>query len=109
MVAPQMCKTAMTSVLLFDVGETILDAVGQQDALMEVHRTALAKFGFKLSVEEYRRLDGDKISQFVPSAMHAITRHFSKPDVSLFNEITEVRSHYSRSGRSGTDYIPGPL
>ena len=56
----------MINVLLFDVGETILDAVGQQDALMQVHRTTLGKFGFELSVEEYRRLDSDKISQFVP-------------------------------------------
>lgn len=73
-------ENAMNTVLLFDVGETILDAVGQQDALMEVHRTTLARFGFKMSVEEYRHLDSEKISQFVPSPMHAITRHFAGSD-----------------------------
>ena len=98
----------MTSVLLIDVGETILDAAVQQDALMEVHRTALAKFGFKLSVEEYRRLDSDMISRFLPSAMHAITRHVANSDVGLFNEITEeVRSHYSEIRSLGYRLYPG--
>ena len=88
-------ENAMNTVLLFDVGETILDAAGQQDALMEAHRTTLGNFGFELSVDEYRRLDGEKLRQFVPSPMHAITRHFAGSDASLFDEITsEVRSHY---------------
>lgn len=98
----------MISVLLFDIGETILDAVGQQDALMEAHRTVLDKFGFELSVEEYSRLDSEKISQFVPSAMHAITWHFSGSDVRLFNEITrEVRSHYPEIRSLGCRLYPG--
>ena len=97
----------MISVLLFDIGETILDAGGQQDALMEVHRTTLGKFGFALSVDEYRQLGSDKISQFVPSAMHAITWHFARSDVSLFNEITEdVRSHYSEIRSLGYQLYP---
>ena len=74
----------MTSVLLFDVGETILDAVGQQDALMEAHRGSLAQSGFDLSVDEYRQLDREKMLQFVPSPMHAITWHFARPDAGLF-------------------------
>lgn len=98
----------MISVLLFDIGETILDAVGQQDALMEAHRTVLDKFGFELSVEEYSRLDSEKISQFVPSAMHAITWHFAKPDVHLFNKITkEVRSYYPEIRSLGCRLYPG--
>ncbi|MXW77790.1 MAG: HAD family hydrolase [Gemmatimonadetes bacterium] len=98
----------MISVLLFDVGETILDAVGHQDALMEVHRTTLGKFGFELSVEEYKQLDSEKILQFAPSAMHAITWHFAKPNVCLFNEITEkVRSHYSEIRSLGYQLYPG--
>ena len=98
----------MISVLLFDIGETILDGVGHQDALMEVHRTALGKFGFELSVEEYKQLDSNKMLQFVPSAMHAITWHFSNPDVRLFNEITkEVRSHYSEIRSLGYQLYPG--
>lgn len=98
----------MISVLLFDIGETILDAVGQQDALMEAHRTVLERFGFELSVEEYSRLESEKISQFVPSAMHAITWHFSRPDARLFNEITgEVRSHYSEIRALGCHLYPG--
>ena len=97
----------MISVLLFDIGETILDARGQQDALMEVHRTALGKFGFELSVDEYRQLDRDKISQFVPSAMHAITWQFARPNECLFNEITEdVRSHYSEIRSLGYQLYP---
>ena len=98
----------MTSVLLFDVGETILDAVGHQDALMEVHRGALAHFGFELSVEEYKQLDREKMLQFVPSPMHAITWHFARPDVRLFNEVTaEVRSHYPEIRALGFQLYPG--
>ena len=98
----------MISVLLFDIGETLLDAVGQQDALMAAHRTVLERFGFELSVEEYSRLDSEKISQFVPSAMHAITWHFAGSDVRLFNEITrEVRSHYSEIRSLGCRLYPG--
>ncbi|MDE2890449.1 MAG: HAD family hydrolase [Gemmatimonadota bacterium] len=98
----------MIRVLLFDVGETILDAEGQQDALMEVHRTTLARFGFEMSVEEYRLLDSEKISEFVPSPMHAITRHFARSDASLFDEITrEVRSHYPEIRSLGYRLYPG--
>ncbi len=101
-------ENAMNTVLLFDVGETILDAAGQQDALMEVHRTALGSFGFELSVDEYRRLDGEKLRQFVPSAMHAITWHFAGPDVCLFDEITKrVRSHYAEIRSLGFRLYPG--
>ncbi len=98
----------MISVLLFDIGETLLDAVGQQDALMEAHRTTLGNFGFELSIEEYKQLDSEKISQFVPSAMHAITWHFSRPDTRLFNEITkDVRSHYPEIQALGSRLYPG--
>ena len=101
-------ENAMNTVLLFDVGETILDAAGQQDALMEVHRTALGGFGFELSVDEYRRLDDEKLRQFVPSAMHAITWHFARPDVCLFDEITgQVRSHYAEIRSLGFRLYPG--
>ena len=97
----------MIKVLLFDIGETLLDAVGQQDALMEAHRTVLERFGFELSVEGYSRLDSEKISQFVPSTMHAITWQFAKPDVRLFNEITkEVRSHYPEIRSLGYSLYP---
>ena len=99
----------MISILLFDVGETILDASpGHQDALGEAHRTALAKFGFELSAGEYQQLDHEKMLQFVPSAMHAITWHFARPDVCLFNEITEeVRSHYPEIRALGFRLHPG--
>ena len=99
----------MISVLLFDVGDTLLDASsGQQDALQEVHRTTLAKFGFELSAGEYQQLDHEKMLQFVPSAMHAITWHFARPDVCLFNEITkEVRSHYPEIRALGFRLHPG--
>ena len=98
----------MISVLLFDVGDTLLDASsGQQDALQEAHRTALAKFGFELSAGEYQQLDHEKMLQFVPSAMHSITWHFARPDVCLFNEITEeVRSHYPQIRALGFRCIP---
>ena len=99
----------MISVLLFDVGDTLLDASsGQQDALQEAHRTALAKFGFELSAGEYQQLDHEKMLQFVPSAMHAITWHFARPDVCLFNEIIEeVRSHYPQIRALGFRLHPG--
>ena len=98
----------MISVLLFDIGETLLDAAGQQDALMEVHRTTLGNFGFELSIAEYSRLDSEKISQFVPSAMHAITRHFAGSDGHLFDEITsEVRSHYPEIRSLKCSLYPG--
>ena len=98
----------MINVLLFDVGETILDAESQQDALMEVHRTTLARFGFEMSVEEYRFLDSAKISEFVPSPMHAITRQFAGSDASLFDQITtEVRSHYPQIRSLGYRLYPG--
>ena len=98
----------MSSVLLFDVGETILDAVGHQEALMEAHRGALAQFGFELSVEEYKQLDREKMLQFVPSPMHATTWHFARPDVGLFDEITaRVRSHYPQIRALGFELYPG--
>ena len=99
----------MISVLLFDVGDTLLDASsGQQDALQEAHRTAFAKFGFELSAGEYQQLDHEKMLQFVPSAMHAITWHFARPDVCLFNEIIEeVRSHYPQIRALGFRLHPG--
>ena len=98
----------MISVLLFDVGDTLLDASsGHQDALQEAQRTALAKFGFELSAGEYQQLDHEKMLQFVPSAMHSITWHFARPDVCLFNEITEeVRSHYPQIRALGFRCIP---
>ena len=98
----------MISVLLFDVGETILDAVGHQDALMEAHRGVLAQFGFELSAEEYKQLDREKMLQFVASPMHAITWHFARPDVCLFDEITaRVRSHYPGIRALGFQLYPG--
>ena len=85
----------MITTLFFDIGETILNAEAQLDALAEAHRKVLGDFGFSLTRDEYRRLDSEKIKTFVPSATHAITWHFAKPDVSLQNGITaELRSHY---------------
>ena len=51
----------MTSALLFDIGETILEADAQEDALIEAHMSALGKFGYPLTREEYLRLDNDII------------------------------------------------
>ena len=46
--------------------------------------------------------------QFVPSPMHAITWHFARPDVGLFDEITaEVRSHYPEIRALGFELYPG--
>ncbi|MCY3777121.1 MAG: HAD family hydrolase [Candidatus Aminicenantes bacterium] len=98
----------MISLLLFDVGDTILDTPGHQEALQEAHRAALARFGFELSAGEYQQLDHDKMRQFVPSPMHAITWHYARPDVRLFNEITrEVRSHYPEIWALGFRLHPG--
>ncbi|MCY3773259.1 MAG: hypothetical protein OXG98_14735 [Gemmatimonadetes bacterium] len=62
----------MITTLFFDIGETILNAQAQQDALAEVHRKVLGDFGFSLTRNEYRRLDRGKIRSFVPSTMHAV-------------------------------------
>ena len=85
----------MTTTLFFDIGETILDAGPQMNALMEVHRNVLEDFGFSISQDEYRQLDDAMIRSFVPSAMHAITWHFTKADKGLHDDITrKIRSHY---------------
>ena len=85
----------MISTLFFDVGETILDAEAQMYALAEVHRKVLGDFGFALTRDEYTQLDKEKIRSFVPSALHAVTWHFARPDVNLHEQITrEVRSHF---------------
>jgi len=98
----------LISTCFFDVGETILDAEAQQDALTEVHRKVLSDFGFSLTRNEYSRLDEEKIRSFVPSAMHAITWHFARPDVTLHNEITsEIRSHYGEIRKLGCRLYPG--
>ena len=98
----------MISTLFFDVGETILDAEAQQDALTEVHRKVLSDFGFSLTRDEYSRLDEEKIRSFVPSAMHAITWYFARPDVTLHNEITrEIRAHYGEIRKLGCRLYPG--
>ena len=98
----------MITTLFFDIGETILDAEAQQEALAEVHRKVLGDFGFPLTRDEYRRLDEEKIRSFVPSAMHAVTWHFAKPDVSLHNDITdELRSHYDEIRQIESRLYPG--
>ena len=98
----------MITTLFFDIGETILNAEAQQDALAEVHRKVLGDFGFSLTRDEYRRLDQEKIRSFVPSATHAVTWHFAKPDVSLHNDITgELRSHYDEIRRLESRLYPG--
>lgn len=98
----------MISTLFFDIGETILNAEAQQDALAEVHRKVLGDFGFSLTRDEYRWLDQEKIRSFVPSAMHAVTWHYAKPDVSLHNDITgELRSHYDEIRQIESRLYPG--
>ncbi len=98
----------MISTLFFDIGETILNAEAQQDALAEVHRKVLGDFGFSLTRDEYRRLDEERIRSFVPSATHAITWHFAKPNLRLHNEITgELRSHYDEIRQIGSRLYPG--
>ena len=98
----------MITTLFFDIGETILDAGSQMDALMEVHRNVLEDFGFSISQDEYRQLDDRMIRAFVPSAMHAITWHFAKPNVSLYHEITgELRSHYDEIRQIESRLYPG--
>ena len=98
----------MISTLFFDVGETILDAEAQMDALAEVHRKVLGNFGFPLTRDEYRRLDDEKIRSFVPSAMHAVTWHFARPDVSLHNGITgKLRAHYDAIRQIESRLYPG--
>lgn len=98
----------MISTLFFDVGETILDAEAQMDALAEVHRKVLGDFGFQLAQDEYRRLDEEKILSFVPSTMHAVTWHFARPDVNLYEQITrEVRSHYGEIRKLEVRLFPG--
>ena len=98
----------MISTLFFDVGETILNAEAQQDAMTEVHRMVLNDYGFSLTRDEYRLLDEEKIRSFVPSAMHAITWHFASPDQTLHNEITrEIRAHYGEIRKIGCRLYPG--
>ena len=98
----------MISTLFFDIGETILDAEAQQDALAEVHRKVLGDFGFPLTRDEYGRLDEDKIRSFVPSAMHAVTWHFAKPDKGLHDAITgKIRSHYDEIRQIESRLYPG--
>ena len=98
----------MISTLFFDIGETILDAGSQMDALMEVHRNVLEEFGFPLTQDEYRQLDDEMIRSLAPSAMHAITWHFAKPDVSLHNDIkAELRSRYDEIRRIESRLYPG--
>lgn len=98
----------MISTLFFDVGETILDAEAQMDALTEVHRKVLGDFGFALTRDEYRQLDNEEIQSFVPSAMHAITWHFARPDVGLYEQITrEVRSHFGEIRKLEVRLYPG--
>ena len=98
----------MISTLFFDVGETILDAEAQMDALAEVHRKVLIDFGFTLTRSEYQQLDNVKIRSFVPSAMHAITWHFARPDVGLHNDITcKLRSHYDEIRQIESRLYPG--
>ena len=94
--------------MFFDVGETILDAEAQMDALAEVHRKVLGDFDFALTRDEYRQLDNEKIRSFVPSAMHAITWHFARPDVGLYEQITrEVRSHFGEIRKLEVRLYPG--
>lgn len=98
----------MISTLFFDVGETILDAESQMNALAEVHRNVLGDFGFALTRDEYRQLDNEEIQSFVPSTMHAITWHFVRPDVGLYEQITrEVRSHFGEIRKLEVRLYPG--
>lgn len=98
----------MISTLFFDIGETILNAEAQQNALAEVHRKVLGDFGFSLTRDEYRWLDQEKIRSFVPSAMHAVTWHFARPDVTLHDNITrELRSHYDEIRQIESRLYPG--
>ncbi len=98
----------MISTLFFDIGETILDAEAQMDALAEVHRKVLGDFGFPLTRDEYIQLDKEKIRSFVPSALHAITWHFARPDVSQQNDITgKLRSHYDEIRQIESRLYPG--
>ena len=85
----------MPPVVLFDIGECLLNTDREQAALAAAHREVLANNGFRLDAQEYADLDRRMILTFVPSPMHAITWHFAKPDVLLFNAMTsEIRSHY---------------
>jgi len=98
----------MIKTLFFDIGETILDAGPQMNALIEVHRNVLEDFGFSISQAEYRQLDDAMIRSFVPSAMHAITWHFAKPDKGLHDDITSsIRSHYDEIRQIETRLYPG--
>lgn len=98
----------MIKTLFFDIGETILDAGPQMNALMEVHRNVLEDFGFSISQDDYRQLDDAMIRSFVPSAMHAITWHFAKPDKGLHEDITsKIRSHYDEIRQIETRLYPG--
>jgi len=64
--------------------------------------------GFSLTQDEYRLLYEEKIRSFVPSAMHAITWHFARPDITLHNEITsEIRAHYGEIRKIGCRLYPG--
>lgn len=97
----------MIKTLFFDIGETILDTGSQMDALMEVHRNVLEDFGFPISQNEYRQLDDTMTRSFVPSAMHAITWHFAKPDKGLHDDITgKIRSHYDEIRQIETRLYP---
>ena len=98
----------MISTLFFDVGETILDAEAQMYALAEVHRKVLGGFGFQLTRDEYTQLDKEKVRSFVPSALHAVTWHFARPDVSLYNDITgKLRAHYDAIRQIESRLYPG--
>lgn len=94
--------------MFFDIGETILDAGPQMDALMEVHRNVLEDFGFPISQDEYRQLDDAMTRSFVPSAMHAITWHFANPDKGLYDDITrKIRSQYDEIRQIESRLYPG--
>ena len=77
-------------------------------ALAEVHRKVLGGFGFQLTRDEYTQLDKEKVRSFVPSALHAVTWHFARPDVSLYNDITgKLRSHYDEIRQIESRLYPG--
>ena len=98
----------MARVVLFDIGECLLNTDREQAALAEVHRTVLDSNGFEIDADEYAALDRQMILTFVPSPMHAITWHFAKPDVDLFDAMTrEIRSHYPAIRKHTSSLYPG--
>jgi HAD superfamily hydrolase (TIGR01509 family) len=98
----------MPRIVLFDIGETLLDSEAQMAALAEVHRRVLTDHGFVLTLDEYEQIDKRMIQTFVPSAMHAITWYFAKPDVDLFNRITsQLRSFYPEIRKHPMCLYPG--